>query len=63
MECKPKPKRRQHRYAGHERYQIATEELPAPPPKVERACMCCTKPFMSEGIQNRLCNSCKERAW
>jgi hypothetical protein len=60
MECKSKPTL--HRYAGHERYQVATEELPAPPPKVERACMCCRKPFMSEGIHNRICKGCKERA-
>jgi hypothetical protein len=24
-----------------------------------RACMCCTKPFASEGIHNRLCDGCR----
>lgn len=24
-------------------------------------CMCCRKPFMSEGIHNRICRGCKER--
>ena len=27
--------------------------------KKERNCMMCNKPFMSEGIKNRICNGCK----
>ena len=26
-----------------------------------RPCMCCETPFQSEGIHNRLCNSCRTR--
>ena len=27
--------------------------------RVTRACMCCAKPFDSEGIHNRLCRTCR----
>lgn len=27
-----------------------------------RPCMCCRQPFESEGIHNRLCGQCRERA-
>jgi tRNA(Ile2) C34 agmatinyltransferase TiaS len=27
-----------------------------------RACLCCGRPFDSEGNQNRLCNPCRDRA-
>ncbi|MCU0826612.1 MAG: hypothetical protein MUE52_04235 [Tabrizicola sp.] len=26
-----------------------------------RACMCCTEPFQSEGIHNRLCSRCRSK--
>lgn len=48
-------------YAGQELRSIAFETLPEPPPPVERACMCCRKPFLSEGKHNRLCGNCRER--
>ena len=28
-------------------------------PRTKRPCLCCKKPFMSEGAHNRLCNECK----
>ncbi|MCG3177457.1 MAG: hypothetical protein MOGMAGMI_02431 [Candidatus Omnitrophica bacterium] len=28
----------------------------------ERACMCCGKPFLSEGPHNRLCGACRNRS-
>ena len=27
--------------------------------KKKRDCMMCNKPFLSEGIHNRICNNCK----
>lgn len=29
--------------------------------KKERPCVCCGQTFLSEGIHNRLCNSCRKR--
>lgn len=29
--------------------------------KTERPCMCCRKPFESEGIHNRLCDTCRRQ--
>ena len=31
-------------------------------PSVKRSCMACSKIFVSEGPQNRLCSTCKTRA-
>lgn len=28
---------------------------------ITRDCMCCRKPFMSEGVHNRLCGSCRNQ--
>ncbi len=30
--------------------------------KTTRPCMCCQKPFESEGIHNRMCGSCRPRS-
>lgn len=44
----------------------AADEGATPPRRrkgsTERACMCCGKPFLSEGAHNRLCGSCRNRS-
>lgn len=29
--------------------------------KQQRACLCCRRPFMSDGAHNRLCSSCRSK--
>jgi len=38
-------------------------EAPDPPrPTRERKCLCCGRPFLSEGAHNRLCDPCRDGA-
>lgn len=38
------------------------EQGPPIPRRVERRCMTCTRPFMSEGNHNRMCEECRAGA-
>lgn len=38
---------------------IRQKETDAAARKMTRACMCCRRPFDSEGIHNRLCDGCR----
>ncbi len=40
---------------------IRQKEANAAARKTTRPCMCCRKPFESEGIHNRLCSTCRPR--
>lgn len=46
-------------YHNHGRAEERLGVLEARAAKVQRKCMTCTQPFMSEGPHNRMCKSCR----